>query len=176
MPPKMTPTAKKVKKTSKASSTGRLQKVSTRATKAKAQMGDSFLLPTIRPSSNHHNTANSPCEIAHTSSSSTQEQHKALAQRVSVIAASSNPANVSDTCTTYHILVQASQPQDLLPPNDHLQPMDYAMDAPTLDMLRAQPSATQAADYYIDQLGSSVRRRTLSTANQRKSGRFNSSE
>ena len=190
MPPKTTPAAKKVKKTAKASSTGRIAKVSTRASKVKSQMGESFLLPTIQHPSDRHTSASSPREIMHATNSSGQDQHntllamlsdiaegqKALAERVSVIETASRPTPEVHARESQHPTAISSRSHVSLPPNDHLLQPDMTGEAPTLDMLRSQPSANQAADEVIDQMDSSVRRRMMATTNPRKSGRFNSSD
>ena len=101
---------------------------------------------------------------------------KALAQRVAAIEDSLRSTADEGARVTQDLATTTAHAQPTLPPNDHLQPSVNATDVPTLDFLRSQASATQAADDYIEHLDSSVRRRIASPANARKSGRFNSSD
>ena len=73
MPPKTTHRARKAKKTAKASSTGRLGKVSTRSSKVKAHIGELFPLPSTQPTSGHHHTASSPYGLTDPTPWSSQE-------------------------------------------------------------------------------------------------------
>ena len=191
MPPKKTLTATKAKKaTKKASSTGRVGRISTRASNSqRALMGESFLLPQDYSAQSAVATANSPTSPVHPRRDNRppSESHDSVMALLADIsdnqrALASRVSNI-EAATQQRIASQTSPPMPVLslPPNDHLSqgelPRDRTTGAtvPALDSLRSQQDLARAPDEQLDTLEGAVRAQHLGKQ-AKKSGRFNTSD